>query len=228
MNTQLTFDLPSVPALGRDAFFVSPSNHVALALLEKPGNWSNRKMLLCGPAKSGKTHLAHVWAEQTGAQVFAAKDVTLDSVAGIAQKAFVVIEDLHEAAGDPDAETALFHAHNLILAEGGTLLLTGTDEPSVWPIALPDLASRVQGTALAQLLAPDDQLLAMVMVKQFADRQLTPPAKVLTYLTTHMERSFAHATALVDEMDRIALRTRKPLNRTVAAQALDKLAAAQA
>jgi len=223
MADQLTFDLPSVAALGREAFFVSPSNALAVALLEETTQWSLHKMLLCGPEKSGKTHLAHVWADQTGAVIVNAIDVTADAIPTLANAPHIIVEDIDRIAGNIAAQDALFHLHNLILAEGGFLLGTGTGSPDTWGITLPDLASRLEGTPLAQLHAADDQLLAMVMLKLFDDRQLSPAPNVLSYLTTRMDRSFAAASAVVAEMDRLALRDRKAISRNIAAAALDNL-----
>ena len=223
MADQLTFDLPSVAALGREAFFVSPSNALAVALLEDTTQWSLHKMLLCGPEKSGKTHLAHVWADQTGAVIVNAIDVTADAIPTLANAPHIIVEDIERIAGNIAAQDALFHLHNLILAEGGFLLGTGTGSPDTWGITLPDLASRLEGTPLAQLHAADDQLLSMVMLKLFDDRQLSPAPNVLSYLTTRMDRSFAAASAVVAEMDRLALRDRKAISRNIAAAALDNL-----
>jgi chromosomal replication initiation ATPase DnaA len=223
MADQLTFDLPSVAALGREAFFVSPSNALAVALLEDTTQWSLHKMLLCGPEKSGKTHLAHVWADQTGAVIVNAIDVTADAIPTLANAPHIIVEDIDRIAGNIAAQDALFHLHNLILAEGGFLLGTGTGSPDTWGITLPDLASRLEGTPLAQLHAADDQLLSMVMLKLFDDRQLSPAPNVLSYLTTRMDRSFAAASAVVAEMDRLALRDRKAISRNIAAAALDNL-----
>lgn len=223
MADQLTFDLPSVAALGREAFFVSPSNALAVALLEDTTQWSLHKMLLCGPEKSGKTHLAYVWADQTGAVIVNAIDVTADAIPTLANAPHIIVEDIERIAGNIAAQDALFHLHNLILAEGGFLLGTGTGSPDTWGITLPDLASRLEGTPLAQLHAADDQLLSMVMLKLFDDRQLSPAPNVLSYLTTRMDRSFAAASAVVAEMDRLALRDRKAISRNIAAAALDNL-----
>ena len=44
-----------------------------------------------------------------------------------------------------------------------------------WAIALPDLSSRLGACAHVALAAPDDALLAAVLAKLFADRQVTVP-----------------------------------------------------
>ncbi len=110
--------------------------------------------------------------------MIAAADLAAADIAALgAGGARLAVEDVDHIAGNPAAEQALFHLHNLVLAEAGVLLLTGTAPPSQWPLSLPDLASRMQGTSVAQLAPPDDALLMAVLMKLFADRQLAvaPP-----------------------------------------------------
>ena len=61
-------------------------------------------------------------------------------------------------------------------------LLTARTAPHLWGLTLPDLASRMQGTLLTELRAPDDALLSAVLMKLFADRQLRPRAQKLVAL----------------------------------------------
>ncbi len=58
------------------------------------------------------------------------------------------------------------------LERGGSLLLTTPAPPAALPIALADLASRLRALPVAGIAPPDDALLAAVLVKHFADRQL--------------------------------------------------------
>ncbi|MGB5559155.1 MAG: DnaA/Hda family protein [Paracoccaceae bacterium] len=222
MRRQLTFDLPARPALGRDDFFVSPSNSNAVTTVENWPGWPQGKLALVGPKGSGKTHLAHVWAAEAGGRVIAAADLAVADIAALgAGGARLAVEDVDRIAGNPAAEQALFHLHNLVLAEAGVLLLTGTAPPSQWPLSLPDLASRMQGTSVAQLAPPDDALLMAVLMKLFADRQLAVAPPVLEYLVTRMERSFDGAQGLVAALDHAALAERRAITRALAAQVLD-------
>ncbi len=218
MSRQLSFDLPARTALGRDAFMVGPSNSVALAMIEGWRDWPQGKLVLLGPTGAGKTHLAHIWAEMTGARIVAGGLADLD-IAVLAVSP-VVIEDAEAVAGDPEAETALFHLHNLMAAEAQPLLLTAAKPPAQWGLTLPDLASRMQAAAVAQLAAPDDAALAAVLAKLFADRQIAPAPDLIPYLVTRMDRSFATAQRLVDLLDRAALDAGRPVNRGLAKDVL--------
>lgn len=221
MAEQLGFDLPSRTALGRDAFFVASSNAVALAMIDTWPNWAGGKLVLTGPTGAGKTHLAHVWAAMANATIISATDLASADIPTLAQ-GHIAIEDIPKIAGTPEAETALFHLHNLTLAEGHTLLLTGTPPVAGWGIHLPDLMSRLQGTTAAALEAPDDALLSALLVKLLADRQLMPKPALIAYLLGRMDRSFAAAIDLVARLDAASLARKKPITIKLAAAVLDK------
>lgn len=222
MPQQLSFDLPSVPALDRADFMVAPSNAMALAMIENWRSWTGRKMVLSGPEGAGKSHLAHVWASLSGAKICLATDVTEDNVPTLAQRS-VAIEDVPQIAQNPQAQTALFHLHNLVLAEGHSLLITGKGAPAHWGLTLPDLASRIAGTQMATLDPPDDALLAAVLAKLFADRQLAPKPEVISYIVLRVDRSFAAARTLVAALDAASLAQKRPITKALAASVLDKL-----
>ncbi len=219
MATQLGFDLPVRAALGREDFFVSPANAMAVALLEGWQGWPGRKLLLIGPAGAGKTHLAHVWAAQSSARILPAAGLEQADIPALAQ-GHVVVEDIDQIAGQQGAEQALFHLHNLVIAEGHSLLLTSACAPQHLGLSLPDLQSRVQGCQSASLGAPDDRLLGAVLMKLFADRQLVPTPDTLPYLVRWMTRSFDSARQIVAEMDAQALAQGRPLNRALAREVL--------
>ncbi|MEM6305542.1 MAG: chromosomal replication initiator DnaA [Pseudomonadota bacterium] len=220
MPQQLGLDLPSRTALGRDAFFVSPANGIALTLIDDWPNWAGGKLVLTGPKGAGKTHLTHVWAQMTGARIVAARDLTDADVPELARSP-VAVEDVPEIAGDLAAQTALFHLHNLALAERQPLLFTGTGPVAAWTLTLPDLQSRLQGANAVALEPPDDALLSAVLVKLFADRQLMPKADFIPFLLSRMDRSFAAASALVEALDKASLALKRPVTRRLASEVLD-------
>ena len=79
------------------------------------------------------------------------------------------------------------------------------------------------GTSVVQLPAPDEQLLGVVMLKLFADRQLQVPPNLVEYLLRRMDRSFAAARQLVENLDRAALSQNRAVTRPLARAVLDKL-----
>lgn len=219
MPRQLGLNLPGKTAQGREDFLVAPSNALAVALIDSWPGWQGGKLVLTGPEGAGKTHLTQVWAALSGAQVVRAASLSEADIPALAAR-HVAVEDVTDIAGQGAAETALFHLHNLVLAQGNTLLMTGRDGLAHWPLELPDLKSRLLGSAAAELAPPDDSLLAAVLAKQFADRQIMPKADVIPYLVAHMDRSFAAARDIVARLDAESLARKGPITRPLAAALL--------
>ncbi len=217
MAGQLAFDWPTGVALGPDDFFVSQANAQAFTMLSTPETWPERKLVLTGPKGSGKSHLARVFQAQSDAALIKANALSADFQTDAVT---VVIEDMEELA--QSAEEVVFHLHNNLRNAGGTLLMTSALPPSRWPIALPDLASRMQATTVVQIANPDDALLSALIMKLFADRQINPQPALVQYLTTRIERSFAAAAAIVAQLDTAALAQGRKINKALAAELLDK------
>lgn len=221
MIRQLAFDLPAQEAWRREDFFVSPANQVALATLDGWRDWPQRKLVLVGPPGSGKTHLARLWAEETGARYLRAGDLAGLDLAGLAAPAAVVVEEADGVAGDSAAEEALFHLHNIV-QPSGHLLLTARGPVRDWGLRLPDLKSRMEAAGVVRLEPPDDALLSAVLVKLFADRQVVVPPGLIPWLVVRMERSLAAAREVVAALDARALAEAKPISRAMAAALLDR------
>lgn len=219
MARQLALDLAVTEALGRADFFTAPSNRLAVEMLAAP--WPDGKLVLTGPAGAGKTHLARVWAGEAGAVLLQGGRLALADPGRFGGAPAVAVDDADRVAGDAEAEAALFHLHNLVLASGGRLLLTASRPPARWALVLPDLASRLEATATVALDPPDDALLGAVLVKLFADRQLAVSPSLIHYLARHVERSLAAAGALVAALDARALAEGRAVTRAMAAELLD-------
>lgn len=233
MNEQLTLDLGALASTEREDFFVSSSNALALATLDAPSAWPSRKLVLIGDAGAGKSHLAAIWAAEQGAKTIEMANLTREFVAqnapDLATSGAVVIEDADHIKSRAQEE-ALFHLHNLVLAEGGRLLLTARCAPRDWgsagfTLGLPDLISRMQAASLVRLQTPDEALLTVVLVKMFADRQLVVPGALIPWLVMRMDRSMALARALVAALDTQALAQKRAVTRAMAADVLESLTA---
>jgi chromosomal replication initiation ATPase DnaA len=200
MTSQFAFEFAHLPAFGAVDFLVAPSNEAAIAMLDRWPDWPASATLLHGPPGCGKTHLAHVWQARSGALLCTAASLTMQTVPTLAASSAVVLEGAEQAAERP-----LLHLLNLIADQRGHLLLTAPVPPSRWGTALPDLRSRLLAMPSVEVRAPDDALIGAVLLKLFADRQLTVGEEVIIYMLHHMERSFAAARRLVAALDAAAL-----------------------
>jgi chromosomal replication initiation ATPase DnaA len=171
--------------------------------------------LIIGPPKSGKSHLARIFSDRTGAVSPAVDEI--EALAGAGGRAPLVIEDVEQRGYD---EAALFHLLNQSMRDERPLLLTARDPVALWPFRTEDLRSRARLAAAFTVEQADDTQLTQLMVKLFSDRQVTVEAKVIAYLVARMERSPEEAVALAELTDRIALARGTAITRFIAAEAL--------
>jgi chromosomal replication initiation ATPase DnaA len=213
---QQALDLPVEPRYGRADFLVSDSNRAAFEWVERWPDWPTHALVLYGPPGSGKTHLAQLWRERAGATLIAGDALTRpDEPSGA-----VALDNAERAAERP-----LLHLYNLCREQKRGLLLTMAAPPAALPIALADLASRLRSLPAAGIAPPDDELLAAVLLKHFADRGIKVAPGLVAYLVPRIERSFAGAASLAAALDRRALAAGKPVTVKLARTMLAELSA---
>jgi chromosomal replication initiation ATPase DnaA len=214
---QLPLSLPHSAAMTRADFIVGRANQSAIALIDRYPDWPNPVALLVGPAGSGKTHLGQIWKAATGAVEIAARDLATAGLDELVGTHPVLVEDVD---GEGVSQTALFHLFNLVRERRVSALFTSRVPLQALPFDLPDLASRLRSAVPVELLEPDDELLARVIVKLFADRQLAVDPAVIDFISHRMERSLGAANRLVELLDREALAAGRPITRHLAATVL--------
>lgn len=217
---QLAFDLGHRVSHAEADFVVGAGNRLAYAHVLAYPNWPGPLTLLTGPAKAGKSHLARIWSDRSGARFGVAGDLEAAQEAGAWP---LVIEDVDRAGYD---ETALFHLLNRAMRDRRPLLMTARDGIAAWPFRTDDLKSRARLAAHFPVTSSDDIQLSQMLVKLFGDRQVTVDPKIIAYLVARMERSPEEAVILVGMIDRMALVRGAAVTRAIAAEALALRAAA--
>jgi chromosomal replication initiation ATPase DnaA len=198
-------------------FCTAPSNAAARDWLARPEAWSNGRLVLWGEAGCGKTHLLHVWAAAHGARI-----VDGASLAGLLRPDGPVAVDDADLAPDP---RALLHLLNAAVEGGHPVLMTARLAPARQSIKLADLASRLRASQTAEIRAPEDELLARLLSRLAADRQLALSIGVRNYLLTQLPRTAAHLREAVARLDRAAMDRGVKVTRAFAADLLQDLVA---
>ena len=218
---QLVFDLPVRRALGRRDFLVADGNAAAVAWLDRWPDWPQNGVVLCGPSACGKTHLASVWDAQAGATWLDGDGLDrLAAGAGDGRTA-IILDDLDKILKDrPDRQEMVFHLYNRLRAAGGGLLATAETPPARWGLGLNDLSSRLNSLPAVTIGAPDDPLLAALIVKHFNDRQVQISPEVVDFVLRRTDRSFRGVDHMVAAIDQEALAASRPITVPLARQAL--------
>ncbi|MGC6535610.1 MAG: HdaA/DnaA family protein [Parvibaculales bacterium] len=223
MSAQLVFDLPQRAARDREAFFVAPSNEEAVHVIDGFADSQEPVQWLYGPGGSGKSHLAAVLAAQmpTHALTLDALDAAMVSEVMATTDGFqaIIIDDVDGLTAAQ--EEPLFHLFNHCKNGGPKLLLLSQVPARQMAINLPDLRSRLAAVPAVGLAQPDDKLMAGLLDKLFADRQINLDEKVRDYLVPRIARDFAAMGALVKAIDEAALAAQKPITVPFVARFLD-------
>ena len=193
----------------RADFVVAPANAEAVAFVDAWPDWPVAAVALYGPSGSGKSHLAAAW--RAGAEVVPAAALSGNTLARLDIARPIIIEDVDSSSVNPTRDTAIFSLLERATREA-PVLLTGREAPAAWPTVLPDLASRFSALLAFPLWAPDDELLAALARKLFADRQLTVADAVIQQMMRRLERSPAAIRNFVAEADAKALAEKRPVN----------------
>ena len=216
-SQQIPLDLKSIPALGREDFFVSTSNEFAVHWIEKwsgdGGGWKPfPALILYGERGSGKTHLGEVWRKRAGAQLITAEEfmnLTKDNI--LAMDTNCVIDRLDLLIGERSQEEKLFHLYNHAHQSGLFILGLSRISPEKMEFEIKDLASRLRAAPNAEISAPDDDLLLKVLAKRFHDQGFMVAEPALLFAVTRMERSWGAMDHLVDAAIQMATAQKKQI-----------------
>lgn len=217
MPSQLALPFRSRPALGRENFIVAPCNEQAWRFIERWPDWPARAAAIWGPRDSGKTHLARIFSELSGAPVVSASDLAALDTSGWSSDGAVAVE-FDELPPDAERDHKLFA---LLERPAGTLLLTGRSAPQDWSTSLGDLKSRFDALLAFPVWAPDDNLLSALIRKQFSDRQLDVADSIVRRLLVHVERTPQAIAAFIARIDEKALAEKRAISERLIMELID-------
>ena len=175
------------------------------------------------PSLPDRPRLHEPERERSGAATVQASHIG-EAALEVAMRGPVLIDD---ADSQPLDEQGLFHLINAVRGAGTHLMMTARRFPASWPVALADLQSRLKAAALVEIGEPDDALLAAIMAKLFADRQVEVEPHVIDFIVRRIERSLATAIAVVGRLDRLALERKSRISRALASEVVSELDAGQ-
>jgi chromosomal replication initiation ATPase DnaA len=212
---QLPLPFAHQPHYAAIDLFPGDSNAEAKAWLARTVAWPQHRLALWGAEGRGKTHLLHVWASRAGATLLTGLELIGEPAPPSTPLA---VDD-----ADIARERPLLHLLNAAAEAGRPVLLAGRLPPARWPVALPDLASRLRAITAVEIRAPDDALLRSMLARLLAERQLVVPEPIQDWLLQRLPRTAAAMRVVAARLDRAALASARRVTRAMAAAELDGL-----
>jgi DnaA family protein len=213
MSQQLPLAVELRPQVTLDDFLPG-ENQQLLALLKQIANGKKDEVLfISGAHASGKTHLLMGLcsaAEQRGLScaylpMEEFHHLSPELLTGMDTMDIIAVDGVQHIAGNINWEEALFILFNLARSLHRALIFSADRSPTLLPLALPDLRSRLSWGSIYQLRALDDEGLMELMQTQAQKRGLQLKPKVARWLLTHCSRKPEDLLALLDRLDKKAL-----------------------
>ena len=206
MTGQLIFDLPTSENYNPQDYFVSSSNNNAAKLIKIFPEWHNNGIVIFGPAKSGKTHIAHIWKSMANANLYDFKsnfDINKININGNC------IFDNFDCITEKD-EKSLFQIYNdIIKNKKFILILSGNDNFSV---KLRDLKSRIEALNSAILNNPDDKLIHAIVLKFFHDNQIIVAPDVINCILNRISRNFNEIQIFLNKLNDLSIKHKSKIS----------------
>jgi chromosomal replication initiation ATPase DnaA len=180
-------------------YIVSLCNVEAYKAIQGDVAWPNNQLLIIGDESSGKTHLTKIWQERVNGKILTDNE-NFSQYAN--RYSAYILEDIESLK----TEEYLFHLINFARNNSFSLLLTSQILPN---FLLADLRSRINAMHKILIRKPDDEMLRILLLKQFSDRQLRITPEVIDYIISRAERSFEFIAKLVTLIDQMSLIEKK-------------------
>jgi len=208
MSDQLILKFPEHRAYKREDFYVSPSNQEAYDFINNWPKWIKRIVNIFGPSGSGKSHLSSILKTKTKCLEILANELNEDIIFEFKTKEVLIIENFNEKI----SEELLFSLWNVALQDNKYLLITSKKPITEYNFKLPDLKSRVNSTIVIGIKLPTDELISVIIAKNFSDKQIKVEKKHIDYIIKRIDRSYKKISQFISVLDKYSLKKGSPFN----------------
>jgi len=206
MNDQLIFKFPTSHVYLKEDFYVSSSNQEAYDFINSWPKWIKRIVNIFGPQGSGKTHLASILKNKTSALEIQSEDLEDKTLFKFKTKEALILENVNENVN----ENLLFSLWNLALQDNKYLLITSSKPIQSYNFKLPDLQSRASSCVIIGINLPDDDLISVILAKNFSDKQIKVEKKHIDYIIKRIDRSYEKISQFILTLDKYSLKKGSP------------------
>ena len=208
MNDQLILKFPTNKIYLKDDFYVSTSNQDAYNFINSWPKWIKRIANIFGPPGSGKTHLTSILQSKTSVLTIKSKILNDKIFFKFKTKEVLIIENLDEKV----SENLLFSIWNMALQDNKYLLITSTNPICAYKFKLPDLKSRASSSLMIGINLPSDDLISVILAKNFSDKQIKVEKKHIDYIIKRIDRSYEKISQFISILDKYSLKKGNPFS----------------
>ena len=208
MSDQLILKFPSHQAYQKEDFYVSPSNQQAYDLINSWPKWLKRIINIYGPSGSGKTQLVSILKNKTQCLQLNSNELDEKTFIKFKTKEALIIENLDEKV----SENFLFSLWNAALQDNKYFLITSKKPISLYKFKLDDLISRVNSCLTIGINLPTDELISVIIVKSFSDKQIKVEKKHIDYIIKRIDRSYEKISQFILTLDKYSLKKGSPIS----------------
>ena len=208
MTDQLILKFPTNNVYLKEDFYVSPSNREAYEFISSWPRWIKRIANIFGPTGSGKTHLTSILKNKTSSLKIESDELNDKIFFEFKIKEALIIENLNENV----SENLLFSLWNVALQDNKYLLITSTKPISTYKFKLPDLKSRASSSMIMGINLPSDDLISVILAKNFSDKQIKIEKKHIDYIIKRIDRSYEKISQFISILDKYSLKKGNPFS----------------
>ena len=208
MNDQLILKFPTQKAYKKEDFYVSPSNQEAYDFVNNWPKWIRRIVNIYGPSGSGKSHLASILKSKTTCLQIDSSELNDKIFIRYKTKEALILENLKENI----SEKLLFSLWNSALQDNKYLLITSVKPLNSYKFKLKDLMSRVKSTLIIGIKLPSDDLISVILAKNFSDKQIKVEKKHIDYIIKRIDRSYEKISQFILTLDKYSLKKGTPFS----------------
>ena len=208
MTDQLILKFPTNKVYLKEDFYVSSSNQEAYEFINSWPKWIKRIANIFGPSGSGKTHLASILKNKTSTLKIESDKLNDKIFFKFKINEALIIENLNEKV----SENLLFSLWNAALQDNKYLLITSEKAINTYQFKLPDLKSRVSSSVFVGIKLPSDDLISVILTKNFSDRQIKVEKKHIEYIIKRIDRSYEKISQFISISDKYSLKKGNPFS----------------
>ena len=208
MNDQLILKFPSQKAYKKEDFYVSPSNQKAYDFINSWPKWIKRIVNIFGPSGSGKSHLASILRSKTSCLQIDSKELNEKVFLEFKTKEALILEDMDKNI----SENLLFTLWNIVLQDNKYFLITSKNPINFYKFKLKDLTSRINSSLVIGLNLPSDDLISVILAKNFSDKQIKVEKKHIDYIIKRIDRSYEKISQFILTLDKYSLKKGSPFS----------------